>query len=219
LDFSERRFPKALEGVDIAFVGVPFDFGTPWSSGTRKGPEFVRRWSQKPIWFKTFSSDLIPFEVCNVIDYGDLDLVFKESSQALDVLTEVYAKFRKANVSPITVGGEHTETYGILRGYIDPEDPVALIHFDAHTDTGGVGQGDPVNDGTLFTAAIIEGLIDPQQMVQIGIRNGISYAMANRSRELGITVYLIEDVEARGVAPIVEEIRKRIGDRPCYRSL
>lgn len=218
LGFFRAPVRKALDEVDIAFVGVPFDFGTPWSSGTRKGPEFVRRWSQKPAWFKNFSSDLIPFEVCNVIDYGDLDLFFKESSQALDVLTEVYAKFRQANVSPITVGGEHTETYGILRGYVDPEEPVALIHFDAHTDTGGIGQGDPVNDGTFFTAAIVEGRIEPQHMVQIGIRNGLSYAMANRSRELGITVYLIEDVEECGVGPIVNEVRKRIGDRPCYLS-
>ena len=51
------------------------------------------------------------------------------------IIEEAYDNILEHNVIPMTLGGDHTITLPILRAYARRHGPVALIQFDAHSDT------------------------------------------------------------------------------------
>lgn len=60
-------------------------------------------------------------------------------------------------------------TLPLLRAHYKKYGKMALLHFDAHTDT--YSQGSKYDHGTMFYHAPREGLIDPAHSVQVGIRS------------------------------------------------
>jgi arginase family enzyme len=163
---------KDLTDVDIASVGIPMDTGAPLRSGSRAGPEAVEAWSRKhdPIHPITKT---IPFELCSIIDYGEVKFNSFEYSKRIDEIYEVYHRLNSANVTPLSVGGEHTITYPILKA-LGGEEPLGLIHLDAHADTFGT-LGARINDGSHLRCAVVDGVLDPERTIQIGIRGRSSF--------------------------------------------
>ena len=72
---------------------------------------------------------------------------------------------------PLSAGGDHSITYPILKG-LKKDEPFALIHVDAHTDTWAEFYGSKFHHGAPFRLATDEGIIDPTKTIQIGIRGG-----------------------------------------------
>ena len=94
--------------------------------------------------------------------------------------------------------------------------PLALVHFDAHTD---VEPGD-YEHGTVFRHAVEEGLIDPAAFIQVGIRGSLYFPDdLNVARRLGIRVLTIDDCFEMGIPAVVEAIRETVGDRQTYVTL
>ena len=62
LSFMRRRYTRDLEGVDIAVTGIPFDQATSHRSGTRMGPEGIRKASVENAWGPIWPWNFDPFE-------------------------------------------------------------------------------------------------------------------------------------------------------------
>jgi agmatinase len=72
------------------------------------------------------------------------------------------------------MGGDHSITLPLLRGLTkELGGPVALLQFDAHSDTISDYFGRSYNHGTPFYWAIEEGLIKPEHSIQVGIRGSL----------------------------------------------
>ena len=129
-------------------------------------------------------------------------------------------KIKDAGVIPLSIGGEHTMSYPILKA-IARDEPLGLIHIDAHGDTTGfLSDDDPgeVHDGNCFSRAAIDGLIDPERTIQVGIRGSSSWCW-EFSEDSGMRVVYAEEIQERGVKAIVQEARELIGDGPCYLTI
>src|SRR5574341_1457669 len=72
--FMRRPATRDLAGVDVAVVGVPFDSGTSYRSGTRFGPRKIREASLM-LWGYNTPLAVRPLEVLNLVDYGDVDVI------------------------------------------------------------------------------------------------------------------------------------------------
>ena len=207
---------KDLTDVDIAIVGVPMDIGVPNPRpGTRLGPKEVRYWSldRNMVHYMT---KICPFDICSIVDWGDVE--FKEDIYNLESnlkeLVEIYSAFKNADVVPLTIGGEHTGTYPVLKA-LGCDEPLSVIHLDAHGDTSCNFGGTRVSDATLLQAATVDGVIDPERTIQIGLR-GRGIIRCDFSYETGMRVVLVDEFQSKGVQAIVEEARKVVGDGPCY---
>ncbi|MDR7417684.1 MAG: arginase family protein, partial [Armatimonadota bacterium] len=121
--------------------------------------------------------------------------------------------------TPLCVGGDHTISLPILRAVARRHKPVALVHFDAHSDTAdedlGVKEG---GHGTPFRRALEEGLIDPKRSVQVGLRSWEGEDELSYARELGMTLITLDDLEDHGVAWVAEHYAV-LGDAPVYVSI
>ncbi len=107
----------------------------------------------------------------------------------------------------LTFGGDHYVTLPLLRAHAKHFGKMALVHFDAHTDT--YSNGPTFDHGTMFYTAPQEGLIDPQHSVQIGIRTEFD-------KSLGFNVLDAAQVNDRSVDDILAEVKRTVGDLPVY---
>lgn len=211
---------KCLNTTDIVCTGIPLDIGTPnQRTGSRQGPRGLRKWSTNygpgnP------ETGVNPFEVCRIADYGDV--AFTRDAYTLDSCIEqlesLYTRFNEAGVVPLSIGGEHTLTYPILKA-LGKHEPLGLIHLDAHPDTRtGSYHGTEVTDANLITEATTSGVIDPERTIQIGTRGRV-LATNQFSHETGMTNIPATEFQDRGAKRIAEQARSVVGDGPCYLTI
>ena len=203
---------------DIGVIGVPFDGGVTNRPGTRYGPREVRNQSSL-VRRVNQATGASPFEAARIEDLGDAWVRNPyELKGALDEIEAYYARVHAAGIRPLTCGGDHAITAPILRA-ISGDQPLALIHIDAHCDTGKGYLGSEYHHGTPFKLASDAGAIDPKLTVQIGIRGSVfSMENAQFSYDSGMRVMRIEEVEDRGWRACIDEAIAIVGNRPCYVS-
>jgi agmatinase len=208
---------RDLSKLDIALMGVPFDLGVTNRPGARFGPRQIREMSSMCNGPMHHESRIIPSQLCRYADFGDVNF---ESVYSLDKgIEEIEAYYHKivdAGVIPISAGGDHSITYPILKA-IGREQPVGLVHIDAHCDTGGQINGSKFHHGGPFRNAVLAGVLDPERTVQIGIR-GRAEPHWDFSLDSGMRVIHIEEFYEMGIKNVVEEARNIVGDGPTYLS-
>lgn len=202
-------------GLDIALVGVPMDLGVTNRAGARFGPRAVRTIERIGPYEHVLR--MVPLAACTLADVGDVPLSSRFSLEACHHdIQAFYNKVMDAGVVPLSVGGDHSITYSILKA-LGRERPVGMVHFDAHCDTGGAYEGSKFHHGGPFRQAVLDGVLDPERTVQIGIRGSTEY-LWEFSYDSGMTVIHAEDIPKRGIEDVIATARKVVGDGPVYIS-
>lgn len=109
-------------------------------------------------------------ESFTIADHGDIDTIPGYMEDSFAAITSSLKPFFASKTLPVILGGDHSISLANLRAVHAAHGPVALLHFDAHSDTIPSYYGKPYNHGTPFYWALKEGLILPQHSTQIGIR-------------------------------------------------
>jgi len=215
---SMFRLPLAGsgEGLDVAIVGVPLDIGTSNRNGTRYGPRQIRSESVlvRPYGMATGAA---PFDSFQVADAGDVALNPYSLEKSIDIIVAHYQALLKHDLVPVSLGGDHTITLPILRAVAAKHGPLGLVHVDAHADVNDEMFGERITHGTIFRRAIEEGLVDPARMVQIGLRaTGYAADDFDWARQQGVQVVSAEECWYHSLAPLMIEVREKLGDAPAY---
>jgi agmatinase len=210
LSFLRREYAKDLSGVDVAVVGVPFDLATTNRPGTRLGPRAIRAASASLAWCAPYAWGFDPFDRLNVVDWGDVYFDHGRPHEAPNAIRDAYRAFVEAGVSPLTLGGDHFVSYPILQALHERHGPLALIHFDAHSDTWDDAEG-RIDHGTMFYHAAKTGIVDVSHSIQVGMRT-------LNPETHGYRVLDARWLHANDVDVCIAEIRERVGDRKCYVS-
>jgi len=210
--FFQAPHKQDLSDVDISIVGSPLDLGVIGCVGTRHGPEGIREMSHRTGGMMHERSAEVPLEMCNIIDYGDVSWSATHLAARLDDIACVFETLGKAGVSTLNCGGEHTTSYGVLKGLSKAyeDEAFSLIHIDAHCDTMASWGGDVVNDGSVFRQAVLQGFIDPEKTVQIGMHGRCDF-LWDFSRATDMLIITADEVFENGVSYVMDKIRERIG--------
>jgi agmatinase len=162
LSFMRRKYTRDLKGVDIAVTGIPFDQAVSHRSGTRMGPEGIRRASAENAWGPFWPWNFDPFDTLGVIDYGDCFFDWGRKENFPETLEQHATEIISSGAEMISLGGDHYVSYPLLKAHHKKHGPLALVHFDAHRDVE-VDDGGRIDHGTMFGYAVREGLIDPHK--------------------------------------------------------
>ena len=206
--FFRRHTGTDFSLADIVVYGLPFDQGVSNRPGARFGPRSIREASLQLAWGKVWPWNIDPFEHLGVIDAGDIEYDYGDYAGFREATRERARLVAKAGAIPFSLGGDHGVTLHSLDGLTQITGPLALLHFDAHTDTA---EGPEIQHGTMFRHADRSGIVRADRSIQLGIR----------------TDYQTDDAYLRIHAPEVERqdpestanrIVERVGDLPCYVS-
>lgn len=212
LSFLRRRYSKDLAGVDVAVVGVPFDLGTTNRPGARLGPRAIRAASASLAWNRPYAWDLDPNEALHIVDWGDVWFDAGQPQQIPAQIEACFAGFVQAGVTTLALGGDHFLSYPILRALAARHGPLALVHFDAHSDTWADTSPTPrIDHGSMFFHAAREGVVDPAASIQLGMRT-------HNPHTHGYQVLDARWLHRHGVEAAIAAIRARVGTRRCYLS-
>jgi guanidinopropionase len=202
--------------LDIALVGVPMDLGVSNRPGARFGPRAVRTIERIGPYHHTLLG--VPQSRARAADIGDVPFRSRYSlEQSLQDIETFYTALRARGVRPLSVGGDHSITYPILKA-VGKDAPVGLVHLDAHCDTMGAYDGSKFHHGGPFRLAVLDGVLDPERTIQIGIR-GASSMFWEFSHVSGMTVIYMEDFMRMGLTAVAEKARAVVGDGPVYVSV
>jgi len=209
VSFLRRKYTKDLTGVDIAVTGVGFDQSVTNRPGTRLGPRAVREASTLQPYDPPYGWDYDPFSELAIVDYGDLAFDYAKVSDFPEALTNHIRGILAADTASVTIGGDHYISFPILKAYAEKYGPMALVHFDAHSDTWPDDDMTRIDHGTMFYKAVKLGLIDVARSVQVGIRT-------TNEDTLGITTLDARFVHEKGPAETAKRIKQIVGDAPAY---
>jgi guanidinobutyrase len=161
-----------------------------------------------------------PFDSFQIADTGDVALNTYNLEKSIDLI--------EAHFDSVLAGGAKTRGHG-RRSHHHAADPACPGQ--AARSPGAGARGCPrrhershvrraITHGTIFRRAIEEGLIDPNAMVQIGLRaTGYAADDFDWARQRGVRVVPAEECWYRSLAPLMAEVRDQIGsERPVYLS-
>ncbi len=199
-----------LGGADVVILGAPFDWGTTYRPGARFGPKAIREADYLPAYGRRphLTTGIDPLAVLDVVDAGDVDLVPGYVEDSLDAIANAVEQVVRAGAVPIVLGGDHTITFpnatGVARVLGDGE--VALVHFDAHADTGADHYGKLHGHGTPMRRLIESGAVPGHRFVQIGLRgywpppDTVAWM-----GEQGMRWHTMAEIVERGLAAVVDD--------------
>ncbi|MEX6507421.1 agmatinase [Jiella sp. M17.18] len=202
-------------GLDVAMIGVPMDLGVTNRNGSRFGPRALRAMERIGPYNHVLKT--MPTHEIAVADIGDVPFRSRfDLSTSHQDIEATAAKIAGVGVLPLFVGGDHSISLPILRA-LGAQRPVGMIHIDAHCDTSGPFDGCKFHHGGPFRQAVLDGVLDPDRTIQIGIRGSSEY-LWEFSFESGMSVIHAEEIAGLGIPAIVERARTVAGDGPVYVS-
>ena len=216
LDAPYRDIARdGLAGLDVALFGVPMDLGVTNRSGSRFGPRALRAIERIGPYEHVLRA-LPTYEIA-VADIGDVPMASRFSLEQCHADIEAFAKsLVEAGVRPLAVGGDHSISLPIQKA-VGASRPVGMIHIDAHADTSGPYEGAKFHHGGPFRQAVLDGVLDPERTVQIGIRGSADW-LWEYSTESGMTMIHAEEIDTLGIPAVIEKARAIVGDGPTYLS-
>ncbi len=182
-------------------------------AGSRLGPRAVRAIERIGPYHHALR--VTPRAELSIADIGDVP--FRSRYSLPDSIEDIEAFFTRiaaAGVKPIAIGGDHSISYPILRA-LGRTRPVGMVHIDAHCDTSGPAEGSRFHHGGPFRQAVLDGVLDPERCIQIGIR-GAAEMLYEFSYESGMTVIHAEEIDTLGLPAIIAKARAVIGSGPFY---
>ncbi|MGN1024151.1 MAG: agmatinase [Lachnospiraceae bacterium] len=206
--FNGYPVTRDIAGYDAVVMGVPFDAGTTNRPGARFGPRAIRNQSHLAFCFK-YPWDYKLDDHMKVADYGDVGYYVgpKTTEVMLQETHEHAKKILDAGCRLLTLGGDHTIPYGMVRAAHEVYGKLALLHFDSHQDST------PSVDGNISHANFAydlqaEGCIDPSHSAQVFIRTEMT--------ECGYHIFYAQDAVFMDMKELARQIKEIIGDMPVY---
>ncbi|VEF46216.1 agmatinase [Bacillus freudenreichii] len=205
------RLPSQRENTKLAILGMPFDTAASYRAGARFGPQAIRQ-ASLTLSPRNELLKVSPFEDTQAIDIGDLPVITQNIHKSYDIMENAMLELMKKGIIPIGLGGDHSITLASLRAAAKVHGPVALLQFDSHTDTWDTYMDEKYWHGSPFIRANEEGLVQPDKVIQIGMRGWD----IDSSLELGYNVVTQDELFTRGIDDVVQQIKNIIGDTPCF---
>jgi agmatinase len=208
-----------IVGMDVVVVGAPTDDLVTNRPGTRFGPRAIRAASCSP--GRHLEAGIDAFEELRMADFGDAAVLPADAAKTHAAIQELVTQVLDAQAIPIVLGGDHSISEPDIRACsLRDGDPIGLVHFDTHTDTGTRVFGVEVSHGTPMFRLVTEGRVDPSRYVQIGLRGyWPGPAEFEWQEQRGITSFYAHDVRELGIEEVVGRTLGIVGDGHCFLSV
>ena len=160
--------------ADVVIVGAPFDGGASYRGGARFGPKALRAacYLEHDGSRPSLAMRVDGLKDLTVVDAGDVEMFSGDAARSCADLEIEIERIARSGAIPVVLGGDHTITWPDATGVARARGwgKVALIHFDAHADTGDIEFGSLIGHGQPMRRLIESGAVRGDRFLQIGLR-------------------------------------------------
>jgi len=194
-----------LDGLRAALLGIPFDGASVVRTGSRGGPDAVRLGLVN---YTTFSSaEARGMEALRAADIGDVVVTLTDMEATFARISDIAAELVRRGIAPISIGGDHSIAYPLIRGVARALDGgrLGILHFDAHHDLRTAHLG-AESSGVPFRKALetLDGQVRGENLVQLGMAEFTnSRQFHDYAARQGITVFPGRDLRHGRLAEAV----------------
>jgi agmatinase len=197
---------------DATVFGVPFDGGCTYRSGTRFGPQGIRRISALYTPYN-YERGIDLREQMTLCDAGDVFTIPANLEKSFDQISNAVAHIASTGTMPIILGGDHSIGFPTVRGLASVTTKnIGIIHVDRHADIQEKDLDERMHTTPYFHATNLPN-VNAKNLVQIGI-GGWQVprpAVANMV-ERETNIFTMDDIEEYGIEKIAEMALERAWD-------
>ena len=216
---------ETLNNQDIALVGVPHSTGNGTTERDQHlGPRALRNVSAV---HRRAHIDfgIDPWTSAKITDLGDVPFPrANDNEDCIERITKFFTEIDEAKIKPVSIGGDHSITGGIIQalgcGKLANGQPISFLHLDAHTDVfTKVDHFLGAKKSAAHWGAYLadQGKIDPSRSMQIGLRgHPRTLDWLQPAYDYGYNIVTMKDFRKRGLADVIAQTIKVLGDRPVY---
>ena len=179
-------------------IGIPYDASSSFLRGSAAAPPLVRQAIHSPAG-NSFTE--LGADVSTVVDAGDMALDDHPASARTQIQNDIAAILGRG-YQPISIGGDHSITYPIMRAMAQHHPGVTILQVDAHGDLYEEFQRDRFSHACPFARIMEERLCG--KLVQVGIRTLTPHQRDQIARH-GVECIEMQDF-ARGARPRLSEL-------------
>jgi len=202
LPLSFGGFQASFEKTPLVFLGVPYDATATYRPGARFAPRVIREVSSH---LETYSwRAKFDLEDVKVHDLGDINVVQGSTAETLNRIEGVVRELNSAAKIFGLVGGEHTVSYGAIRGL----GKLGVVDFDAHMDLRDRYPERQEYSHATVMRRICEA-VGASNIVQVGVRAICKEEYEYAQRE-GIAYITSRDIVESGTSEIAAKIKEQV---------
>ena len=168
-----------------ALLGIPLDINSSYLRGPAAAPAKIRealRSDASNKWSELGTDVGGAFK-----DVGDLDLMNtkEEGNEDFATISRSIKELLNQGLRPLSLGGDHSVTYPIIRAFAAKYPDLTIIHFDAHPDLYEEFEGSRVSHACPFARIMEERLA--KRLIQIGIRT-LNHHQRTQAEKFGVDI-------------------------------
>jgi agmatinase len=166
--------PSAPEDARFHLLPVPWERSVSYGNGTASGPAAIlEASSQLEVWDGGMEVAEAGIYTCPPVD------VTGEPEVVLERIAGAVAGSLRLGAVPVVLGGEHTVTYGVVRGLIGAGiSDFGVVQLDAHADLRDSYEGDSLSHACVMRRIVDMGI----PLYQLGVRAMCSEEAAARAQ-------------------------------------
>ena len=154
------------ERAKLAIIGIRYDENSSFTKGAADAPPQIRAALRSDAWNLTSENGTDLSGDATFFDAGDIEPV--PGSEMSTLIENSIHTLIADGLAPISLGGDHSITYPIVRAFARKFNNLSVLHFDAHPDIYDSYQGNRYSHTSPFARIMEQKLI--KRLVQVGIR-------------------------------------------------
>ena len=177
--------PTSGEPAKLALIGFRYDENSSFMKGAAEAPPQIRAALRSEAWNMT-SENGVDLESV-FFDAGDVE---PPPSGMFSLIESSIFTLLGDGMAPISLGGDHSITYPIVRAFAKKYPNLSLLHFDAHPDIYDSFQGNRLSHASPFARIMEEKLV--KRLVQVGVRTATTH-QREQIRKFGVETIEMRD--------------------------
>ena len=175
----------------VSILGIPYDDSSSYLKGPALGPDAIRKALHNPSSNLSTESGLELHEHPKLIDQGNV--AFFGEKDWLTTIEESVHGLLQEKQRVLSLGGDHSITYPIIKAFAAYYETLTILHLDAHPDLYNEFEGNRYSHACPFARIMESGLA--QRLVQVGIRTMTKHQRA-QANKFGVEVFEMSRWEA-----------------------
>jgi agmatinase len=180
---------SGLTRGSVALVGLPLDENSSYLRGPAHAPGRIRETLYSGASSDCSEDATVVLGGGRFFDTGDVAL--GSGTAAFEAIEAGIASVLERGACPLSLGGDHSVTFPIVRAMAAAHPELSILQFDAHPDLYETFDGNRFSHASPFARIMEAGLV--RRLVQVGIRS-INRHLLEQAERFGVEMVMMRDL-------------------------